>query len=208
MAELANTWRERRASPAAADQSGVWRFRECLPNLGDPVTLREGNTPLLDLPRLAARLGLAQLWAKHQGLNPTGSFKDTGMTLAVTGALAKGSQWVACASTGNTSASMAAYAGRAGLRSLALVPAGHIALGKLAQALDYGAVTLQLRTDFDGCFRILREVVARAPVYLVNSINPLRIEGQKTAAFEIAETLDWQVPDHVVVPGGNLGNAS
>lgn len=208
MPELQEVWRARRASPAPADQSGVWRFRECLPELGEPVTLREGNTPLYELPRLAARAGLQRLWAKHQGLNPSGSFKDTGMTMAVTGAVAKGSRWVACASTGNTSASMAAYAGRAGLRSLALVPAGHIALGKLAQALDYGALTLQLRTDFDGCFRILQEIVRSAPVYMVNSLNPLRLEGQKTAAFEIAEALGWRVPDHVVVPGGNLGNAS
>ncbi|MGH9519027.1 MAG: threonine synthase, partial [Terriglobales bacterium] len=167
-----------------------------------------GNTPLYALPRSAAWAGLDAVLAKHLGMNPTGSFKDTGMTVAVTAARAAGAAWVACASTGNTSASMAAYASRAGLRSLVLAPRGHITAGKLAQALDYGAMICPLRTDFDGCVRVLAEVVNRAPVYLVNSVNPYRIEGQKTVAFELLEELQWQPPDHIVVPGGNLGNAS
>lgn len=204
-------WRERRSSLAAADRSGVWRFREMLPIVQDEqgiVSLGEGNTPLYDLPQSARRLALTQLWAKHQGMNPTGSFKDTGMTAALSVARERGFSWVACASTGNTSAAMAAYAARAGLRSLVLLPEGKIAWGKLAQAIDYGALTLQLRTDFDGCVRVLSEVVQRAPVYLLNSVNPYRIEGQKTPALEIAEQMEWEVPDHVIVPGGNLANSS
>lgn len=203
-------WRERRMSLAPADTSGVWRFREMLPIVGEPgiVTLQEGNTPLYDLPQTAKKLGLQQLRAKHQGMNPTGSFKDTGMTAALSVARERGFTWVACASTGNTSAAMAAYAARAGMRSLVLLPEGNIAWGKLAQAMDYGALALQLRTDFDGCVQILAEVVARAPVYLLNSVNPYRIEGQKTPALEIAEQMEWEVPDHLIVPGGNLANSS
>ena len=204
-------WRERRSSLDAADRSGVWRFREMLPILGSAssiVSLNEGNTPLYDMPQSAKRLGLGDLRAKHQGMNPTGSFKDTGMTAALSVARERGAAWVACASTGNTSASMAAYAARAGIRSLVLVPEGEIAWGKLSQAMDYGALTLQLRSDFDGCVRVLTEVVQRAPVYLLNSVNPYRVEGQKTAAFEIAEQLEWQAPDHLIVPGGNLANSS
>src|ERR1700729_2534659 len=204
-------WRERRASSELLDHSGVWRFREMLPILdscGNAVTLREGNTPLYHLTRSAKALGVDQLYAKHQGMNPTGSFKDTGMTSAMSVARERGFKWVACASTGNTSAAMAAYAARAGLRSLVLIPDGKIAWGKLSQAMDYGAVTCQLKTDFDGCVRVLTEVVKRAPVYLLNSVNPYRLEGQKTPAFEIAEAFDWNVPDHLIVPGGNLANSS
>jgi threonine synthase len=204
-------WRERRCSSEALDQSGVWRFRELLPildNYGNAVTLREGNTPLYPLPRAARALGIDQLLAKHQGMNPTGSFKDTGMTAALSVAKERGFEWVACASTGNTSAAMAAYAARAGLRSLVLIPDGKIAWGKLAQAMDYGAVTCQLKTDFDGCVKVLAESVRKEPIYLLNSVNPYRLEGQKTPAFEIAEALDWIVPDHLIVPGGNLANSS
>jgi threonine synthase len=204
-------WRERRSSFEALDQSGVWRFRELLPILnsfGSAVTLREGGTPLYHLPRTARALGIDQLYAKHQGMNPTASFKDTGMTAAMSVARERGFEWVACASTGNTSASMAAYAARAGLRSLVLIPEGKIAWGKLSQAMDYGAVTCQLKTDFDGCLRVLTEIVREQPIYLLNSVNPYRLEGQKTPAFEITEALDWNVPDHVIVPGGNLGNSS
>jgi threonine synthase len=204
-------WRERRCSQEAVDRSGVWRFREMLPVIREPecaVTLWEGNTPLYALPQAAVRLGLEKLWAKHQGMNPTGSFKDTGMTAALSVAREQGFTWVACASTGNTSAAMAAYAARAGMRSLVLLPEGKIAWGKLAQAMDYGALTLQMRADFDGCVRVLAEVVERAPVYLLNSVNPYRIEGQKTPALEIAEQMEWEVPDHLIVPGGNLANSS
>jgi threonine synthase len=204
-------WRERRCSSETLDHSGVWRFRELLPildNFGNAVTLREGNTPLYRLTRTADALGMDQLYAKHQGMNPTGSFKDTGMTAALSVARERGFEWVACASTGNTSAAMAAYAAHAGLRSLVLIPEGKISWGKLAQAMDYGAVTCQLKTDFDGCVRVLAEIVRTAPIYLLNSVNPYRLEGQKTPAFEIAESFDWNVPDHLIVPGGNLANSS
>ena len=208
---LKTTWKQRRDSLSPVDLSGVWRFRELLPtleNLHHVITLREGNTPLYELPQCSRMLGLPHLFAKHQGMNPTGSFKDTGMTVAASFARQAGFRWVACASTGNTSASMAAYAARGGLRSLVLVPEGKISWSKLSQALDYGAVTCQLRTDFDGCLRLLQELVLRAPVYQLNSINPFRLEGQKTLAIELLEQLDWQPPDHIIVPGGNLGNSS
>jgi threonine synthase len=210
-AELQSTWRERRKSNSPLDLSGVWRFRELLPEPASQqhvITLREGNTPLYELPRSSRSTGVERLYAKHQGLNPTGSFKDAGMTVAATFARQAGCSWVACASTGNTSASMAAYAARGGLRSLVLVPEGKISWSKLSQALDYGALTCQLRTDFDGCLRLLQELVKRAPVYQLNSINPFRLEGQKTLAFELLEQLEWQPPDHIIVPGGNLGNSS
>ena len=204
-------WRERRASSELLDHSGVWRFRELLPILdsfGNAVTLREGNTPLYHMPRIAKALGVDQIFAKHQGMNPTGSFKDTGMTSALSVARERGFEWVACASTGNTSAAMAAYAARAGMKSLVLIPQGKIAWGKLSQSMDYGAVTCQLATDFDGCVKVLYSVVQQAPIYLLNSVNPYRLEGQKTPALEIAEYFDWSVPEHIIVPGGNLANSS
>ena len=187
----------------------MWRYAPMLPPRAESiVSLGEGMTPLVRTPRLGARVGAADLWVKDEGLNPTGSFKDTGMTVAASFAKQKGFRWVACASTGNTSASMAAYAARGDMRSLVLIPEGQISWGKLSQALDYGAVTCQLKTDFDGCVQVLNEVVQRMPVYLLNSVNPYRLEGQKTAALELLEQLDWQVPDHVIVPGGNLANSS
>jgi threonine synthase len=210
-AALRDLWRQRRTSGLPVDESGVWRFREMLPRFSNGqeiITLREGNTPLYEMPSCGRIAGLQQLYAKHQGLNPTGSFKDTGMTLAASVARRKGFRWVACASTGNTSASMAAYAARGGMRSLVLIPEGKVSWGKLSQALDYGAVTCQLKTDFDGCMRLLNDVVQRMPVYLLNSVNPYRLEGQKTAAIELMEQFDWQPPDHIIVPGGNLGNSS
>lgn len=210
-AELKSAWRARRASQNAIDLSGVWRFRELLPALDDPqqaIMLREGNTPLYELPQCARITGVPRLYAKHQGMNPTGSFKDTGMTVAATFARSAGFRWVACASTGNTSASMAAYASRGGMRGLVLVPEGKISWSKLSQSLDYGAITCQLRTDFDGCLKLLQELVRQAPVYQLNSINPFRLEGQKTLAIELLEQLEWEVPDHIIVPGGNLGNSS
>ncbi|HWY23139.1 MAG TPA: threonine synthase [Candidatus Acidoferrum sp.] len=208
---LKSLWRERRTLNATLDLSGVWRFREFLPapqSEQSVITLREGNTPLYELTQSSRRLGIPRLYAKHQGMNPTGSFKDAGMTVAATFARQAGYRWVACASTGNTSASVAAYAARGGMRSLVLVPEGKISWSKLSQALDYGALTCQLRTDFDGCLRLLQELVRRAPVYQLNSINPFRLEGQKTLALELLEQLDWQPPDHIIVPGGNLGNSS
>ena len=209
-AKLKALWRQRRISGLPADESGVWRFRELLPSFDekDVISLREGNAPLYEMSGCARVAGLPQVYAKHQGMNPTGSFKDTGMTVAASVARREGFRWVACASTGNTSASMAAYAARGGMRSLVLIPEGKVSWGKLSQALDYGAVTCQLKTDFDGCMRVLNQVVQLMPVYLLNSVNPYRLEGQKTAAIELMEQLDWQPPDHIIVPGGNLGNSS
>jgi threonine synthase len=210
-ATLKSAWKSRKLSSCPADSSGVWRFRDLLPAVVDEsrvITLREGNTPLYELPRCARATGIPNLFAKHQGINPTGSFKDAGMTVAATFAQRAGFRWVACASTGNTSASMAAYAARGEMRSLVLVPEGKISWSKLSQALDYGAVTCQLRTDFDGCLRLLQDLVRQAPVYQLNSINPFRLEGQKTLAFELLEQLEWKPPDHIIVPGGNLGNSS
>jgi threonine synthase len=208
---LRHKWQELRTSTLAIDQSGVWRFRDLLPilaNLNHVVTLNEGNTPLYEMPRSAKIAGIDWLLAKHQGMNPTGSFKDTGMTAAMSVAVERGYKWVACASTGNTSAAMAAYAARAGLRSIVFIPEGKIAWGKLSQSMDYGALTVQLKTDFDGCLRLLVELVRRFPIYLLNSVNPYRLEGQKTPAMEIVEQMEGQVPEHLIVPGGNLANSS
>jgi threonine synthase len=207
---LREIWRERRGSTLPENASGVWRFRELLPQVGrgNIVTMCEGNTPLIRLNKSARALNLSNAFAKHQGMNPTGSFKDTGISAAISMAKAEGFSWVCCASTGNTSASVAAYAARAEMKSMVLLPAGQVAAGKLAQALEYGAHVLQLRTDFDGCLKVLHEVVRRFPAYLLNSLNPYRLEGQKTVAFELMEQLDWAIPDHVIVPGGNLANGS
>jgi threonine synthase len=208
--ELRAVWRERLASLDARDRSGVWRYRELLPFDTDApvVTLAEGNTPLYDAPRCARYCRLDALRLKHQGCNPTGSFKDTGMTAAVTQALVLGARTVVCASTGNTAASLAAYAARADLLCAILVPRGQVSHGKLAQSLDYGARVLELEGNFDDAMRAVRGLAEGEGIYLVNSINPFRIEGQKTVAFEMLEQLAWSVPDHVVVPGGNLGNSS
>ncbi|MFZ1917026.1 MAG: threonine synthase [Terriglobales bacterium] len=213
-ASLKSLWLNRRTSVGKSanrlDQSGVWRFREMLPHIPEElaITMGEGNTPLYHLQGCARRVGIENLYAKHQGMNPTASFKDTGMTFAASSAHQGGFRWVACASTGNTSASMAAYAARGNMHSLVLIPEGKISWGKLSQSLDYGALTCQLRTDFDGCVQILNELVRQKPVYLLNSVNPYRIEGQKTAAIELMEQLSWEAPDHIIVPGGNLGNSS
>jgi threonine synthase len=207
---LKQVWRERRLSTAPQDISGVWRYRELLPQLQlqHIVTLGEGNTPLLPLQKPARALRLRHLFAKHLGMNPTGSFKDSGMSAAISVAKAEGFSFVCCASTGNTSASVAAYAAHAGMQSVVLLPEGQVSKGKLAQALEYGALVVQLRTDFDGCLKILEEIVERFPAYLLNSLNPYRLEGQKTVSFELAEQMDWSIPDHLIVPGGNLANSS
>jgi threonine synthase len=207
---LKAVWRERLSSMDGRDRSGVWRFRELLPFALDApvVTLNEGNTPLYDAPRAANYCGLQSLALKHQGCNPTGSFKDTGMTTAVTQAVALDARTVVCASTGNTAASLAAYAARARLQCAILVPRGQISHAKLAQSLDYGAAVLELDGNFDDAMRVIRELAEDETIYLVNSINPFRIEGQKTVAVELLEQRGWRVPDHVVVPGGNLGNSS
>jgi threonine synthase len=207
---LRDVWTTRLASFEPNDRSGVWRYRELLPFAADApiVTLAEGNTPLYDAPVSAAYCGLDALALKHQGCNPTGSFKDTGMTTAVTQALILGARTVVCASTGNTAASLAAYAARANLQCAILVPRGQISHNKLAQSLDYGAAVLELDGNFDDAMRVIRELAEDESIYLVNSINPFRIEGQKTVAAELLHQRGWRVPDHVVVPGGNLGNSS
>ena len=204
-------WRERRTSNQPLDQSGVWRYRELLPFDGQHqhvVSLREGNTPLLDGPRAAQYGGLDRLTFKHQGFNPTGSFKDNGMTCGVTQAVRLHRQRVACVSTGNTSASMAAYASAAGLDPIVFIPHGNISYGKLAQALEYGARTLQVEANFDQILALVRVLADRLGIYLLNSINPFRIEGQKTIIFEMLDQRDWNPPDWIVLPGGNLGNTS
>ena len=207
---LRSLWRSRMTSFEPADRSGVWRFRELLPFPQEApiVTLNEGNTPLYNAPRSTEYCRVDSLRLKHQGANPTGSFKDTGMTAAVTQAKVLGARLVACASTGNTAASLAAYAAQAGLLCAILVPEGQVSYAKLAQSLDYGAKVLEIEGNFDSCMRVIRELSDDGSLYLVNSINPFRIEGQKTVAIELAEQLGWQVPDHLVVPGGNLGNSS
>ncbi|MDA8148907.1 MAG: threonine synthase [Actinomycetota bacterium] len=192
-------------------RTGAWRgvieeYRDHLPvSTGTPVvTLLEGDTPLLPAPRLSARVG-ARVLVKIEGANPTGSFKDRGMTMAITKAAEEGVQAVVCASTGNTSASAAAFAARAGMTCAVLIPEGHIALGKLAQALVHGARVLQIRGNFDQALEIVRTLGERAPVTVVNSVNPYRIEGQKTGAFEIVDTLG-DAPDVQCIPVGNAGN--
>jgi len=210
-AELKKLWRERRMSNRPVDQSGVWRYREMLP-FDDAglaiVTLREGDTPLLPAPRAAQYAGLDAITFKHQGFNPTGSFKDNGMTCGATQAMRLGMTRVACVSTGNTSASMAAYAAAAGLHPLIFIPNGNISYGKLAQALEYGARTFQVEANFDQILALVRVLAERLGIYLLNSINPFRIEGQKTIMIEMLDQRDWVVPDWVVLPGGNLGNVS
>jgi threonine synthase len=208
---LKRIWRERRTSNAPLDQSGVWRYRELIPFLAGytcVVTLREGNTPMLEARQAAQYGGLDKLVFKHQGFNPTGSFKDNGMTCGTAQALRLGMTRVACVSTGNTSASMAAYASAAGLQPIIFIPHGNISYGKLAQALEYGARTLQVEANFDQILALVRQLAERLGIYLLNSINPFRIEGQKTIMTEMLDQRDWRVPDWVVLPGGNLGNTS
>jgi threonine synthase len=189
-------------------QGLIHRYREFLPvtDATPVVTLNEGNTPLIRADRLRQHLGLAcELYLKYEGVNPTGSFKDRGMTMALSKALERGAKAVICASTGNTSASAAAYAARAGVRAYVLIPEGKIALGKLAQAMFHGAAVLQIRGNFDDALRLVREISETSPVVLVNSVNPDRIEGQKTGAFEICEQMDG-APEFHFIPVGNAGN--
>jgi threonine synthase len=181
----------------------LWRYRDRLPV--DPlVTLEEGDTPLIHAPALSERTG-CDVWLKFEGANPTGSFKDRGMTVAVSAAVAEGAKAIICASTGNTAASAAAYAARAGLRGAVIVPEGKIATGKLAQALMHGARVIALRGNFDEALRLVRRLVERHPISLVNSLNDYRIEGQKTGAFEVCDELG-EAPDVLCIPVGNAGN--
>ena len=198
--------------PEAARNSGVWRYWPLLPHLpGDAIVSRwEGHTALYRDDRLARFAGLQDgaLRLKHEGQNPTGSFKDRGMTVGVSHAKAVGAKIIACASTGNTSASLASYAAAAGIPALVLVPATKISAGKIAQTIAYGAKVVQIDGDFDRALALLRELTAAYDVYLVNSVNPFRLEGQKTIMFELLEQLNWQAPDWIALPGGNLGNTS
>jgi threonine synthase len=183
----------------------LWRYRDRLP-VEPLVTLGEGDTPLVEAPSLSERTG-CEVWLKLEGANPTGSFKDRGMTVAVSAAVSEGAEAVVCASTGNTAASAAAYAARAGLRGAVIVPEGKIATGKLAQALMHGARVIALRGNFDQALALVRELVDKHPIALVNSVNDFRIEGQKTGAFEVADELGG-APDVLCIPVGNAGNVT
>lgn len=194
------------------NHSGVWRYRELVyPGLPEEayVTRGEGNTNLYTAPpRLAEYAGVRQLQLKHEGENPTGSFKDRGMAGGLTQARIVGARSVICASTGNTSASMASYAAICGLQALVLFPVGYVSLGKIAQSVAYGAMNVQVEGDFDDTLAVVREAAEKLPVYLLNSLNPFRLEGQKTIMIEMLHQRGWRVPDWIVVPGGNLGNSS
>jgi len=185
----------------------VWRYREILPVKGEPVSLQEGGTPLYHLEKIGKELGLSSLYAKHEGMNPTGSFKDRGMTVGVSMAIQLGMSSVACASTGNTSASLSAYAAKAGIPAVVLLPAGKVALGKVAQALMHGAKVLAINGNFDRALEMVQELCISHGLYLLNSVNPYRLEGQKTIGFEVVDQLGY-VPDRVVLPVGNAGNIS
>jgi len=190
----------------------VWKYRDLLPIKGNPITLFEGGTPLYKCDKLGESLGLKELYVKHEGMNPTGSFKDRGMTIGVSRALELGMKTVACASTGNTSASMAIYAAKAGITALVLLPSGHVALGKIAQALMHGAKVLSIRGNFDEALMLIQKLCSEKGFYLLNSVNPYRLEGQKTIAFETVDQLmsynKQRLPDRVVLPVGNAGNIS
>jgi len=198
------------------DFSGVWRFRELMPfyrNEEDIVTIGEGRTVLQHADLLARQLNMrpGSLMLQYEGLNPSGSFKDNGMTAAFTHARIVGARRVACASTGNTSASLAMFASIAQMQGIVFIGSGRISFGKLSQALDYGALTLQIKGDFDDCLRRIRQIAVDLPqlgIYLMNSVNPFRLEGQKSIMYRILEARDWEPPDWIIVPGGNLGNSS
>jgi len=185
----------------------VWRYKELLPVHGEPVTLQEGGTPLYHLKKLGEEMGIPHLYAKHEGMNPSGSFKDRGMTVGVSMALQLGKKSVACASTGNTSASLAVYAAKAGIPAVVLLPAGKVAVGKIAQALMHGAKVISIRGNFDRALEMVHDLCLTHGLYLLNSINPYRLEGQKTIGFEVVDQLGY-VPDRFVLPVGNAGNIS
>ncbi len=211
-------WNTPGRSPAASlDFSGVWRFRELLPFVPeqDMVTVGEGRTLLQQADRLAAELGMkaGHLFLQYEGFNPSGSFKDNGMSAAFSMARKLGRSRVACASTGNTSASMALYAAAAStadrpVQAIVFVGSGKIAFGKLSQALNFGALTLQIDGDFDDCMKRVQEAADTLNLYVMNSVNPYRLEGQKTIMYRVLEGLNWEIPDWIIVPGGNLGNSS
>lgn len=208
--ELRKLWDSRWGLKRGVESSGVWRYRELILSVPDEmiVTRQEGNTRLYPAGSAGKWAGLSDLWFKHEGENPTGSFKDRGMTCGASAARRLGAKSVACASTGNTSASMASYAAVAGMRAVIFIPEGKIAYGKLAQALAYNGRTLQIQGNFDDAMALVQDVCRELNIYLLNSINPYRIEGQKAICIETLQQLDWQVPDWFVIPGGNLGNNS
>ena len=192
-------------------RSGVWRFHEVVhPSLAasDVASLDEGRTPLLPSERVAGYVGLPEVWIKHEGMNPTGSFKDRGMTVAVSQARHVGAKRVVCASTGNTAASMSAFASISGMEAVVLVPESATALGKLSQSVAYGARVVRIQGDFDAGMRLVREHAQELGLYVVNSLNPFRVEGQKTIVFDMLQQRRWQAPDWFVFPAGNLGNAA
>ncbi len=201
---ILDVWDRRPGSKDPIDQSGVWRYREFLISSKNPVTYPEGRT---NLYRLEIE-GFQNLYVKHEGENPTGSFKDRGMTVGITHAKDLGMKAAACASTGNTSASMAAYAARAGIKAFVFLPSGKVAAGKLAQAIAYGATIFEVMGDFDDAMKMVIKVSSELGIYLLNSMNPVRLEGQKTIVIDILSQLYWKVPDWIVLPGGNLGNTS
>jgi threonine synthase len=192
------------------EKSGVWRYREAIRNLPPDKCIAhpEGNTNLYQRSEISAWSGVDNIFLKHEGENPSGSFKDRGMTVAISQARHLGKTIAACASTGNTSASLAAYAAQAGMKAIVFIPEGKIASGKLAQAIGYGATCMSVKGDFDSAMTLVQEVARKLDVYMVNSVNPFRLEGQKSIVWEILQDLDWNPPDWIVVPGGNLGNTS
>jgi len=209
LADFERRWGQRRDP---LNVSGVWRFRELLNFCDDAhkVTIGEGQTLLERNDRIAEYVGgrSGRVHLQYEGLNPSGSFKDNGMAAAFSHARSVGATRAACASTGNTSSSLAMYASHVGMEAIVFVGSGRIAFGKLAQALEYGARTLQIKGDFDACMRRVQEATKRLGLYLVNSLNPFRLEGQKTIMYRVLESLSWEVPDWIVVPAGNLGNSS
>ncbi len=207
-AALRGTFDERWGCRSGIDGSGVWRYRELIGDFDRVVTRPEGNTNIYDIPAVAHWCGLAQVGLKHEGENPTGSFKDRGMTVGVSQAVRVGARAVLCASTGNTSSSLASYAALAGLRCIVLVPAGKVAIGKLAQTIAHGAHVVQVKGSFDDALVLARQASRSGGLYLLNSVNPWRLEGQKSIVFELAQQLGWTVPDWIVLPGGNLGNTA
>ncbi|RSD34230.1 MAG: threonine synthase [Methanohalophilus sp.] len=184
----------------------VWKYAKLLPVDRKPITIQEGGTPLYKCDRLAEKIGVRELYVKHEGMNPTGSFKDRGMTVGVSKALELGMKTIACASTGNTSAALSIYGAKAAVPAVVLLPEGKVALGKVAQALMHGAKVLSIRGNFDDALELVRELCDEEKIYLLNSINPYRLEGQKTIGFEIADQLNFQMPDRLVLPVGNAGN--
>ncbi len=216
--KLKKTFTQRLQNMSGPDASGVWRYRELVLPLPDHqiVTKPEGNTNLYAVGadersgyrRIGSYAGIHELYLKHEGENPTGSFKDRGMTTGTSIATRLGATAVACASTGNTSAALASYGAQAGMKTFVFIPDGKISWGKLSQAIAYGACTIKIKGDFDQAMKLVEEVCTTMNIYLLNSVNPFRIEGQKTIAVELLQQLDWKVPDWIVLPAGNLGNTS